>query len=83
MTKRVVGETIQEDTTTTHTREESVAHLTNAKRKRDRLNQQLQNHRDVIAQLDTEIAEWETAIAALPPLPAPPPPPPNPEVPPT
>jgi len=76
MVKRVVGDTIQEDVARTYSRQESSQILTNARRKRDRLNEQVKNHQDAISALSAEISEWEAAISSLPALPTPEPAPP-------
>lgn len=72
MTKRVVGEEIHEDgATRVHSREAADKELEQITRRRDRTVKNIARLTEELAGFNADIAEWDTAIAALPPLPEP------------
>lgn len=69
MTRRVVGERIQEDTVKTYSRDEAQRQLDQCKSNLSRWQKQLTNTTEAISQCNADITEWEAMLAELPPLP--------------
>ena len=69
MTKKVVGDQIQEDVVKTYTRQDAGRELSKCEADLPRWETQLKNTQEAIAQCKSDITEWKSVIAALPALP--------------
>jgi hypothetical protein len=69
MTRKVVGDQVQEDTVKTYTREEAERALNQCVHELPRIERQVKTSRENFAKCEAEIVEWEALISQLPALP--------------